>query len=143
MLPTQSKATRRKVELDTQIAFLQEGKQVRLDSWPRKLKAQQEPYPLIIRRKFRTLDEYRRMIWLRFQSLTSMDYQWHTAKQVLEMTGVSYKTQYAMVGRWVERGFKIVSLLCLRGRKVKVDESTREMIASPAMLMAQRHMSLH
>jgi transposase len=59
------------------------------------------------------------------------------------MTGVSYKTQYAMVRRWVERGFKIVSLLCLRGSKVKIDEATREMIASPAMLMAQRHMSLH
>jgi transposase len=72
-----------------------------------------------------------------------MDYQWHTAKQVLEMTGVSYKTQYAKVRRWVERGFKIVSLLCLRGCKVKIDEATREMIASPAMVMAQRHMSLH
>jgi hypothetical protein len=43
----------------------------------------------------------------------------------------------------VERGFKIVWLLCLRGSKVKIDEATREMIASPAMLMAQRHMSLH
>jgi hypothetical protein len=68
------------VELDNMIAFLQEGKQVRLDSWPQKPKAKQEPYPVIIKKKFRTLDEYRRVIWLRFQSLTSMDYQWHTAK---------------------------------------------------------------
>ena len=58
------------------------------------------------------------------------------------MTGVSYKTQYSMVKRWVQRGFKVVSLLCLRGSKVKLDEATRATIASPAMLMAQRHMSL-
>jgi transposase len=64
-----------------------------------------------------------------------MDFQWHTAKQVLEMTGVSYKTQYSMVKRWVQRGFKVVSLLCLRGSKVKLDEATRAMIASPTMLM--------
>ena len=124
------------MELDSQIAFLLENKQLRLNTWPQKQKTKQEPYPAIIKKKFRTLDEYRRVIWLRFQSLTSMDYQWHTAKQVLEMTGVSYKTQYAMVRRWVERGFKIVSLLCLWGSKVKIDEATREMIASPPMLMA-------
>ena len=40
-----------------------------------------------------------------------------------------------MVKRWVQRGFKVVSLLCLRGSKVKLDEATRAMIASPTMLM--------
>ena len=48
-----------------------------------------------------------------------------------------------MVRRWIERVFKVVSLLCLRGAKIKIDEATRARIAGPAMLMAQRHMSLH
>jgi hypothetical protein len=49
-LPMQSKVTRRKVEVDRQIAFLLDGKQVHLDAWPRKHKAQQEAYPLIIKK---------------------------------------------------------------------------------------------
>jgi len=82
------------------------------------------------------------VIWLRFGSLESREFIWHTPKEVKEITGVNYKTQYGMVKRWVERGFKIVSLLCLRGSKIKVDEETRALIASPEQLMLQRHMSL-
>ena len=136
--------TRARAATERQVQFLQEGKSFRLDNqWPKKKRSKEEPYPVIIRKKFRTLDEYRRVIWLRFQSLTSMDRPWHTAKEVLAMTGVGYKTQYSMVRRWIERGCKVVSLLCLRGAKVKIDEATRARIAGPAMLMAQRHMSLH
>jgi transposase len=74
--------------------------------------------------------------------LEGRDKIWHTAKEVKEITGVNYKTQYGMVKRWVERGHKIVSLLCLRGSKIKIDEATRALIASPEQLMLQRHLSL-
>ena len=78
-----------------------------------------------------TLDEQRRVIWLRFGSLDSMARRWHSAAEVREMTGVSYSTQYKLVKWWLERGCRVVSLLCLRGSKIKIDEVTRAHIASP------------
>ena len=119
-----------------------EGKQETITPWPRPRKEKPRKYPVLIRKSFRTLDEYRRVIWLRFGSLDSRDKIWHTPKEVKEITGVNYKTQYGMVKRWVERGHKIVSLLCLRGSKIKIDEATRALIASPEQLMLQRHLSL-
>ena len=139
---TQSKITRAKQEEATQIEFLMEGKQETITPWPRPRKEKPRKYPVLIRKSFRTLDEYRRVIWLRFGSLDSRDKIWHTPKEVKEITGVNYKTQYGMVKRWVERGHKIVSLLCLRGSKIKIDEATRALIASPEQLMLQRHLSL-
>ena len=78
-----------------------------------------------------TLDEQRRVIWLRFGSLDSMERRWHSAAEVREMTGVSYSTQYKLVKWWLEKGCRVVSLLCLRGSKIKNDEVTRAHIASP------------
>jgi len=90
-----------------------------------------ESYPILIRKKFHSLDEQRRVIFLRFGTLENREKIWHTANQVKELTGVSMKTQYGMIRRWVERGFKIVSLLCLRGSKIKISEEDRALIASP------------
>jgi transposase len=75
------------------------------------------------------------VIFLRFGTLENREKVWHTANQVKELTGVSMKTQYGMIRRWVERGFKIVSLLCLRGFKIKISEEDRALIASPSMLL--------
>jgi transposase len=38
--------------------------------------------PIIIHRRNMSLDEHRRVIWLRFGSLDSMDEQWHSSSQV-------------------------------------------------------------
>ena len=89
-----------------------------------------------------SLDEQRRVIWLRFSSLDNMDRRWHSACEVKEMTGVSYSTQYKVNRRWLERNCRVISLLCLRGSKIKVDEVMRAHIASPQQLMLQRHLSL-
>jgi hypothetical protein len=60
-----------------------------------------------------TLDEQRRVIWLRFGSLDSMERRWHTASAVKDMTGVSYSTQHKLIKRWLERNCRVISLLCL------------------------------
>ena len=124
--------THRRLELDCQIAFLQEGFRLKTAApWPPARRSKRESYAIIIRRRMLTLDEQRRVIWLRFGSLDSMERRWHSAAEVREMTGVSYSTQYKLVKRWLERGCRVVSLLCLRGLKIKIDEVTRAHIASP------------
>jgi hypothetical protein len=75
------------------------------------------------------------VIFLRFGTLENRDKIWHTSNQVKELTGVSMKTQYGIIRRWVEIGFKIVSLLCLRGSNIKISEVDRALIASPSMLL--------
>jgi hypothetical protein len=78
-----------------------------------------------------TVDEQRRVIWLRFGSLDSMERRWHSAKEVKEMTGVSYSNQHKLIKRWLERNCRVISLLCLRGSKIKIAEDVRAHIASP------------
>ena len=62
-LPTQSKMTRARAATERQVQFLQEGKSLRLgNQWPKKKRSKEEPYPIIIRKKFRSINEYRRVI---------------------------------------------------------------------------------
>ena len=75
------------------------------------------------------------MIWLRFGSLETMEKQWHTPSQVKEMTGISTSCQWKIIKRWLERGKKIISFKFLTGRKIKVPEDVRSMIASPEWLL--------
>lgn len=44
--------------------------------------------PIIIHKRNMSLDEHRRVIWLRFGSLDSMDEQWHSSSEVFRITGV-------------------------------------------------------
>ena len=46
------------------------------------------------------------MIFLRFGTLEKREKIWHTANQVKKLTGVSMKTQYGMIRRWLDRCFK-------------------------------------
>ncbi len=71
-----------------------------------------------------------------------MERRWHSAKEVKEMTGVSYSNQHKLIKRWLERNCTVISLLCLRGSKIKIPEEVRAYIASPQQLLMQRHMSL-
>ena len=54
---TQSKATRRQLDIDAQIHFLCQGKNVHLQPPQRKNARKVPPYPIIIRRVHRSLDE--------------------------------------------------------------------------------------
>ena len=143
MALTHSKMTRRRQEVELQIAFLQQGFRLRASGpWPSIKNLKRDSYPIIIRRRMLTLDEQRRVIWLRFGSLDNMDRRWHSATEVKEMTGVSLSNQHKLIKRWLERNCRVVSLLCLRGSKIKIPEETRAHIASPQQLLMQRHMSL-
>ena len=89
------------MELDEQVKFLMEGKSHLLRKPPRKNAKQLPPYPYIIKRVHHSVDQQRRVIWLRFGSLDSMERQWHPASQVQEMTGVSMSAQYRIIKRWL------------------------------------------
>ena len=55
---TQSKVTRRRLEIDCQIAFLQEGFRQRSSApWPSKRKSKRDSFPIVIRRRILSLDE--------------------------------------------------------------------------------------
>ncbi len=55
---TQSKVTRRRLEIDCQIAFLQEGFRLKTAApWPTRRKSTKESFPIIIRRRMLTLNE--------------------------------------------------------------------------------------
>jgi transposase len=58
-----------------------------------------------------TLDEHRRVIWLRFGSLDKYEKMHHTSKEVFEMTGVKPSTQYMIIKRWLQHGKRVISLV--------------------------------
>jgi hypothetical protein len=64
-----------------------------------------------------SLDEHRRVIWLRFGSLESMEEQWHSSSHVFQITGVRPSAQYKIIKRWLEHGKKVLSLTFQRGRQ--------------------------
>ena len=77
---TKSKTTRSQQDIDAQIYFLSRGKQYQLSKPPRKnastrnsLLQAPQPYPIIIRRVHKSIDEQRSVIWLRFGSLDAME----------------------------------------------------------------------
>jgi hypothetical protein len=51
------------------------------------------------------------------------------------MTGISTSCQWKIIKRWLERGKKVISFKFLTGRKIKVPEDVRSMIASPEWLL--------
>jgi hypothetical protein len=79
--------TRRRQEVELQLALLQEGFRLRPSApWALGKKSKRETFPIIIRRRMLTQDEQRRVIWLRFGSLDSMERRWASkaAKTVIE-----------------------------------------------------------
>ena len=115
--------------------FLSQGKTVQLKKPRRSNESLREPYPFIIRRVKKSIEEQRRVIWLRFGSLETMEKQWHTASQVKEMTGISTSCQWKIIKRWLERGKRVISFKFLTGAKIKVPEDMRAVIASPEWLL--------
>ena len=89
-----------------------------------------------------SLDEHRRVIWLRFGSLDSMDRPWHSSKAVFEMTGVRPSAQWNIVKRWLLFGRRIVRSPSRMGPRKMLSLNDRIFIANPRTLMEQRHLSL-
>ncbi len=99
-------------------------------------------YPVIIKRRELSLDEQRRVIWLRFGSLDCADVQWHRSCDVFKMTGVLPCTQRKLIKRWIANNMQLVSFKSLRGKQRMLSEAQRHQIASPQMLLEMRHLSL-
>ncbi len=89
-----------------------------------------------------SLDEHRRVIWLRFGSLDSMDRPWHSSKAVCEMTGVRPSAQWNIIKRWLLHGRRIIPSPSRKGPKKMLSEDDRIYIANPRTLMDMRHLSL-
>ncbi len=99
-------------------------------------------FPVIIKRRELSLDEQRRVIWLRFGSLDSAEVQWHRSCDVFRMTGVLPCTQRKLIKRWVANKMQVISFKSLRGKQRMLSEAQRHHIASPQMLLEMRHLSL-
>ena len=64
--------------------------------------------------------QQRMVIFLRFGSLTSMKRQCKTPKEVHQQTGVRPSSQWNIIRRWREQGHRVISLIGLRGKKLKL-----------------------
>jgi hypothetical protein len=95
------KETRSHSDMEKSLSFL-EGDDVRPQLKKVRKNARERPsYPVIIKRRELSLDEQRRVIWLRFGSLDSADVQWHRSCDVFKMTGVLPCTQRKLIKRWL------------------------------------------
>jgi len=136
------KDTRSHTDLEKSLSFL-EGDNVRQQVQRLRKNARDRPsFPIIIKRRELSLDEHRRVIWLRFGSLESAEVTWHRSCDVFKMTGVLPCTQRKIIKRWLANNMKVVSFKSLRGKQRMLTEAQRNYIASPQMLLEMRHLSL-
>ena len=93
------KDTRSHTDLAKSLSFL-EGDNVRQQVQRLRKNARDRPScPIIIKRRELSLDEHRRVIWLRFGSLESAEVVWHRSCDVFKMTGVLPCTQRKIIKR--------------------------------------------
>ena len=100
--PSQGHQQKRRVDdIAECLKFLDSNESVTL--YKKRKNAKERPScPIIIHRRNMSLDEHRRVIWLRFGSLESMEEQWHSSSQVFHITGVRPSAQYKIIKRWLE-----------------------------------------
>jgi hypothetical protein len=86
---------RRVDDIAQQLAFLDSKEMIQL-------KQQRPPaFQRIKNRRNLSLDEHRRVIWLRIGSLDQFERAHYTSKEVFLMTGVRPSTQYMIIKRWL------------------------------------------
>ena len=86
---------RRVDDIAQQLAFLDSKEMIQL-------KQQRPPaFQRIKNRRNLSLDEHRRVIWLRFGSLDQFERAHYTSKEVFLMTGVRPSTHYMIIKRWL------------------------------------------
>jgi hypothetical protein len=141
-LLSHSKETRGHSDIERSLQFLESGDAKDPIKKVRKNARERPSYPIIIKRRELSLDEQRRVIWLRFGSLDSADVQWHRSCDVFKMTGVLPCTQRKLIKRWLANNMQLVSFKSLRGKQRMLSEAQRHLIASPQMLLEMRHLSL-
>ena len=127
---------RRVDEIQEQLAFLDRREMIKLK--PQKPK----PLPTIKHRRNLSLEEHRRVIFLRFGSLDSFERMHYTSKEVFLMTDVRPSTQYNIIKRWLQHGKQVITLVGDRGPEKMLSYSDRVYIANPRTLMQQRHLNL-
>ena len=132
---------RRIDDIAQQLAFLDRHETVVLNK-VRKNARQLPEYPVIQQCRNLTLEEHRRMIWLRFGSLDSIDRPWLSSKEVFLKTGVRPSTQYNIIKRWLLHGKRIITMVSMRGPGKMLSYAHRVFIANPRTLMEMRHLSL-
>jgi transposase len=137
-----SKETRAHSDIEKSLLFLDSGDAKDLVKKVRKNARERPSYPVIIKRRELSLDEQRRVRWLRFHSLDSADVQWHRSIDVFKMTGVLPCTQRKLIKRWLANNMQVLSFKGLRGKQRMLSEAQRHYIASPQMLLEMRHLSL-
>ena len=135
----QPPAKRREDEFSRILSFMEQGLHVRLNAKAKKAAVKS---CRIITKRTLSLEEHRRVIWLRFGSLESTEKAWHTSSEVYKLTGVKPTSQCSLIKRWLERGKQLVSLKHLRGRKLLLTYEQRAYAANPKTLMEMRHLSL-
>ena len=101
---------RRVDEISVQLAFLDRHETVVINKI-RKNQRRLPDYPIIQRRRNMTIEEHRRVIWLRYGCLDNIDRPWYSSKEVFEMTGVKPSAQYNIIKRWLQHGKRIISLV--------------------------------
>ena len=89
-----------------QLAFLESQEMVRIIR-PEKVHEPNLAKPF--RRNF-TIEEHRRVIWLRFGTLDNRDCIRFTSKVVFQMTGVRPSSQNNIIRRWERHNFKVVEM---------------------------------
>ena len=52
-------------------------------------------------------------------------------------------SQWNIIRRWRERGHRVISLIGLRGKKLKLSYDQQAYIANPKTLTKMRHLGLH
>ena len=124
-----------------QLAFLESHDQIVLNK-VRKNASKLPRCPLIKRRRELTAEEQKRVLWLRFRSLDSMDEPWHTSKEVFHLTGVRPSAQYNLIKRWLLNGKRVILFKYRRGPNKMLSYNDRVYIANPRTLMEMRDLNL-
>ena len=89
-----------------------------------------------------TLSQMAMVIFLRYGSLTSDRELWHNYNQVFKKTGVKPSTQWFIIKRWRERGFKVESHHLNKGRGCLLKDDQMRFLSNPRTLRDWSHLSL-
>ena len=92
--------------------------------------------------KAMTLWQMAIVIFLRFGSLTDDRELWHNYNEVFRRTGVKPITQWFIIKRWRERGFKVESHQQNKGRQCILTDDQTRFLSNPRTLKDWSHLSL-
>ena len=104
-------------------------------------KSKSRRYHGLMVRKEMTQEMQALVIFLRFGSLNSDDFEWLSPSEVFKRTGVKLCTQHKLIGRWRKRNFLIMKTL-REGRKGVLTPEQVQWVTSIDTLQSMVHLSL-